>query len=92
VQAGKKAVIWGAGSKGITFLNTMGSASLIEYAVDLNPRKQGMFITGSGQQIVAPQFLQSYQPDVIFVMNAIYRQEIEQMVADLGLTVEFVCM
>lgn len=89
-RTGKKAVIWGAGSKGITFLNTMRSAQQIEYAVDLNPRKQGMFITGAGQKIVAPQFLQSYQPDVIFVMNPIYRKEIEQMVDDLGLTVELV--
>lgn len=89
---GKKAVIWGAGSKGITFLNTMGSLHQMEYAVDLNPRKQGMFITGTGQQIVAPAFLQKYRPDVIFVMNAIYLPEIQQMVAELGLQSEFVCV
>lgn len=89
-QSGKKAVIWGTGAKGIAFLNTMRSAQQIEYAVDLNPRKHGKFVTGTGQQIVPPQFLQHYQPDVIFVMNPIYRQEIEQMVDELGLTVEFV--
>lgn len=91
-QAGKKAVIWGAGSKGITFLNTMQSAGQIDYAVDLNPRKQGMYITGTGQQIVAPDFLRNYQPDVIFVMNAIYLAEIQQMAANMGLACEFICV
>ena len=89
-EAGQKAVIWGAGSKGITFLNVMQTQGIIDYAVDLNVRKQGMYITGSGQQIVAPDFLQTYQPDVIIVMNPIYMDEIQQMTADLGIKARFI--
>src|SRR5690606_18387603 len=40
--AGKKAVIWGAGSKGVAYLNSLGDAAGIEYAVDINPFKHGM--------------------------------------------------
>lgn len=87
---GQKAVIWGAGSKGITYLNMLQSADTIGYAVDLNVRKQGMYITGTGQQIVAPAFLQEYQPDVVIVMNPIYLNEIRQMLANLGVNAELV--
>ncbi len=88
--AGQKAVIWGTGSKGITFLNMLQSETIIEYAVDLNVRKQGKYVTGTGQEIVAPEFLQRYQPDVIIVMNPIYMAEIQQMVADLGVAAQVV--
>ena len=89
-QAGQKVVIWGAGSKGITFLNMLRSQGQIEYAVDLNVRKQGMFITGTGQQIVAPTFLQGYHPDFVIVMNPIYLSEIQQMISALGVNAALV--
>ena len=89
-QAGQKVVIWGAGSKGITFLNMLRLQGQIEYAVDLNVRKQGMFITGTGQQIVAPAFLQGYHPDFVIVMNPIYLSEIQQMISALGVNAALV--
>lgn len=87
--AGKKAVIWGSGSKGVTFLNVLPSQGLIEYAVDINSRKQGKYVAGSAQQIVAPQKLKDYQPDVVLIMNPLYENEIKQSVAELGLSPEF---
>jgi hypothetical protein len=62
----------------------------IKYAVDINPRKQGMYVPGSGQQIVRPEFLRDYQPDVIVVMNPIYRHEIQQLTKKLGLTAKLI--
>lgn len=87
--AGRKAVVWGAGSKGIMFLNTLRTQGCIEYVVDINPRKQGMFITGAGQQIVPPDFLRDYQPDVVIIMNPVYKNEIRQTVENLGVQAEF---
>lgn len=49
-----------------------------------------MFITGTGQQIVAPTFLQRYRPAVIIVMNPIYVPEIQQMIHALGVNAELV--
>jgi hypothetical protein len=59
-----RAVIWGGGSKGVTFLNTLVIIDDITCAVDINPHKQGTFIAGSGQEIVAPDFLRTYRPDL----------------------------
>jgi SAM-dependent methyltransferase len=87
---GQHAVIWGAGSKGVTFLNVFKHHTRIEFAVDINPRKQGMFIPGTGQQIMPPEFLKDYQPDVIIVMNPIYKHEIRQFTKKLGLTTKLI--
>jgi 2-polyprenyl-3-methyl-5-hydroxy-6-metoxy-1,4-benzoquinol methylase len=89
-RTGQKVVIWGAGSKGITFLNTLGSAGRVEYAVDINPRKEGMFITGTGQPIRSPSFLQKDVPDVVLVMNPVYLAEIEQTLGNLGVKADVV--
>ena len=73
-----RAVVWGGGAKAVSFLTTLGVGDEIEYAVDINPHKQSGFIPGSGQKIVAPDFLRSYQPDVVLVVNPIYLREIER--------------
>ncbi|MEM7029141.1 MAG: class I SAM-dependent methyltransferase [Chloroflexota bacterium] len=85
-QAGKRVVIWGGGSKGVTFLNVLQTQDQISYVVDINPRKVGKFVAGTGQLIVPPEFLVDYQPDVVLVMNAIYETEIQQQMQQLGLT------
>jgi SAM-dependent methyltransferase len=88
----QRVVVWGAGSKGVTFLNLLGAASQIDYVVDINPRKQGMYVAGTGQQIVSPEFLSTHHPSVILVMNPNYANEIQQMTTDLGLNAELVCV
>jgi SAM-dependent methyltransferase len=90
-RGGQRAVVWGAGSKGVTFLNLLETQGQIAYAVDINPRKQGMYVAGTGQQIVPPEFLREYQPDVVIVMNPVYEDEIRRFTGGLGLTPEFMC-
>jgi len=82
--AGERAVIWGAGAKGVSFLNLLGIQGAVELAVDVNPRKQGTFLAGSGQRIVAPEALQSYRPKLVIVMNPIYEDEIRAQLRTLG--------
>ncbi len=82
--AGKRAVLWGGGSKGVAFLTTLGVTEGLSYAVDVNPRRSGTFIAGTGQQIVAPEFLKDYRPDVIIVMSPIYLPEIGAQLDSMG--------
>jgi SAM-dependent methyltransferase len=84
---GKRIVVWGAGSKGVTFLNILGlrSGCGIDWVVDINVRKAGAFVAGTGQEIVPPERLVTIDPDAIVVMNPEYRDEIAQKVEDLGL-------
>jgi FlaA1/EpsC-like NDP-sugar epimerase len=89
VRRNYRTVIWGAGSKGITFLNTLHlSHEKLEYVVDVNPRKHGRFITGTGQQIIPPVFLQQYNPQAVILMNPIYQEEIRRTMQRLNLSAE----
>jgi len=85
--AGKRVVLWGGGSKGVAFLTTLGqSIDDIAYAVDINPIKHGTFMAGTGQEIVAPEFLREYRPDVVVIMNPVYRAEVTADLSALGLS------
>jgi SAM-dependent methyltransferase len=82
---GRRVALWGAGSKGITFVNVVPGGDTVTCLVDLNPRKHGRFVPGTGQPVVAPDMLTRIQPDVILVMNPIYRDEIGRLARQLGL-------
>jgi C-methyltransferase C-terminal domain/Methyltransferase domain len=85
----QRVIAWGAGAKGVSFLNIVDpTGSVISHIVDVNPRKSGRFVPGGGQQIVEPNSLRELHPDVIILMNAIYRDEIASDIAGLGLNPE----
>lgn len=86
---GRSFVLWGGGSKGVAFLTTLGlTLDDIQYVVDINPNKTGTFMAGTGQEIVAPDFLKSYRPDVVIIMNPIYTTEISHDLQKMGLSPE----
>jgi SAM-dependent methyltransferase len=89
---GKRAVIWGSGSKCVAFLTTLNAIDLIEYVVDINPHRHGMFIPGVGKEIMSPEFLCEYQPDQVIVMNPIYCHEIQEMLNKMGVSAEVITL
>jgi hypothetical protein len=85
---GQRLVLWGSGSKAVSFLTTFQVRDGIDYVVDINPYRQGTYMAGTGQEIVAPEFLKEYQPDIVIVMNPVYREEIRQDLNRMGLSPE----
>ena len=81
----KRVVLWGAGAKGAMFLNAFSHASALEYIVDVNPHKWGLYVPGTGQKVVSPDFLKTYQPDVLLIANPNYRDEISRQTSALGI-------
>jgi hypothetical protein len=86
--SGRKAVLWGGGSKAVAFLTTLGVTDDLPYAVDINPYKHGTYLAGNGQKIVGPEFLREYRPDVVIVMNPIYVKEIGRDLDAMGIRAE----
>jgi SAM-dependent methyltransferase len=82
----RRVVVWGAGSKGVTFLNLVAAAGPIAAAIDLNPRKHGRFVPGTGHEVLPPEELLALRPDEILVMNPVYRGEIAAYLRELGLS------
>ncbi|MBN2604111.1 MAG: methyltransferase domain-containing protein [Candidatus Thermoplasmatota archaeon] len=87
-DAGKKVVIWGSGSKCVSFLTTLDVRNEIDFVVDINPYREGMFIPGAAKKIMLPDFLKDYDPDYTIVMNAAYVNEIRRSIDDMGVTTE----
>ena len=85
-----QAVVWGAGSKGVTFVNVVPGANRIGALVDVNPHKQNNFAPGTGTPIVAPEALRGRPIQSIIVMNPLYRDEIAGAAAALGLAPKIV--
>lgn len=68
--------IWGAGAKGSTFLNLLDkNSNKIKCVFDIHPKKQNMYIGGTGHQILKPP---PFEIDNIIVMNDNYIQEIRE--------------
>lgn len=82
---GKKVVVWGGGSKSVGFLTQFDDIDVIEHVCDINPHMKGNYIPGIGKQYVTPDFLETYKPDVVIVMNSVYMDEIQQSLAERGL-------
>lgn len=82
----RRIIVWGAGAKTVTFLNIVDpTGAVITHVVDVNPRKAGRFIGGSGQQIVEPSAVRELRPEVVILMNPIYRNEIASALHAVGL-------
>ena len=86
--AGEEATHYRVGCRGeaVTFLNIVDpTGAVITHVVDVNPRKASRVIGGSGQQIVGPSALTELRPEVVVLMNPIYREEIASTLQALGL-------
>jgi len=76
-RSGASIAAYGAPAKGNTLLNYCGiGKDFIEYAVDQNPHKQGLFLPGSHIPIVAPSRLSETRPNYILILPWNLRDEI----------------
>lgn len=83
--AGRRVVLWGGGSKAVAFLALLQPGPAVAAVVDVNPHKHGTYLPGSGYPVAGPDALPTLRPDVVVVMNPVYRDEIAAMLAARGL-------
>jgi len=82
--AGRRVAVWGAGSKGVSFLNLTGAGDAVVCVVDINPLKRGRYVPGTGHPVVAPGDLPELRPGLVVVMNPLYVDEVRRTLAGLG--------
>lgn len=88
----KKVAVWGGGSKSVGFLTQIHDLGVIEHVVDINPHMTGNYIPGIGIQYKNPEFLKSYKPDAVVIMNGVYEKEIQKMLSDMNLYPKLICL
>lgn len=76
-EQGKSIAGYGAPGKGNTLLNYCGiRTDLLDYTVDRNPHKWGMFLPGTHIPIFAPERLAETRPDYVLILPWNLREEI----------------
>jgi hypothetical protein len=81
----ERVAIWGGGSKAVAFLSALGGGGDVECAIDINPRKHGTFLPGSGHPVNGPDALVASTPDRIVLMNPVYAPEVRETLDGLRL-------
>jgi SAM-dependent methyltransferase len=76
--------LWGAGSKGVTFLNLVPAGADVASVVDVNPHKHGRYVPGVGQPVLPPDDLSRRSVETVLITNPLYRDEVETMLAEAG--------
>ena len=87
---GLRTILWGGGSKAVSFLTTLGLDQQIDFVVDINPHKHGKFIPGSGHSVKGPEDLMGLRPDKVILMNPVYQEEVRLMLEGMGLAPEII--
>ncbi|MGI0073220.1 MAG: methyltransferase domain-containing protein [Nitrosotalea sp.] len=73
----KKIVGYGAPAKGNTLLNFCGiGRDLIDYTVDINPHKQGLYLPGTHIPIMPPEKIRETKPDYVIILAWNLKEEI----------------
>jgi hypothetical protein len=93
-QSGRRIALWGAGSKGSTFLNLTDwdDDRSVTQVVDVNPRKAGAFVAGTGHPIGPPEALRYSRPNTILLMNPEYQGEVRRLLQSLGVPSEVIAV
>ncbi|MBK1877955.1 class I SAM-dependent methyltransferase [Pelagicoccus mobilis] len=87
---GKRTVLWGGGSKAVSFLTTLGLTEQIDFVVDINPHKHGKFVPGTGHAVKSPEALRTEKPDCVVLMNPIYLKEVGAQLSGMGLSPDII--
>ncbi|PSL04741.1 putative zinc binding protein [Haloactinopolyspora alba] len=87
---GARAALWGAGSKGVSFLNAVDDGTELA-VVDLNDRKWGRYLPGTGHRVTAPDDLGRDVTEVL-ITNPAYAPEISRHLGELGIDADVVAV
>ena len=88
VKTRHNVLVWGAGAKGVTFVNLVDpDREHVSFVVDINPKKQNKYIGKTAHKIIAPEVLSGLQGRDILVMNGNYLGEIKKSLGKMDFNI-----
>lgn len=92
-DGGARIAAYGAAAKGNTLLNYCGiGKDIIDYVVDVNPHKQGLFLPGTQIPIVSQDYLKQNSPDYLLILPWNLKDEIIAQLSVLDLHCKYVTL
>ncbi|WP_198347975.1 class I SAM-dependent methyltransferase [Plantactinospora sp. KBS50] len=88
VAGGDRPALWGAGSRGVQFLNLIDPERRLAAVVDVNPRKWGRYLPVTGHRVDPPGTLAGLSPRTVVITNPAYRAEVSDALHELGVAAE----
>jgi ABC-type Fe3+-hydroxamate transport system substrate-binding protein len=83
-RANKRIVAYGAAAKGNTLLNYCGiRQDFIDYIVDKNPHKQGLYTPGTHIPVFGPEKIFETKPDVVVILPWNLKHEVQAQLAGI---------
>ena len=80
---GKTIAAYGAAAKGSTLVNYVGiGPELVDFVVDRNVHKHGLYMPGTHLPILAPEALLAERPDYVLLLAWNYRDEVMRQQAE----------
>lgn len=81
---GKRIAGYGAPAKGNTLLNYCGiGTDLVDFTVDRNPHKQGLYLPGTRIPILGPDEIARTRPDLVLILPWNLREEVMRQMAEI---------
>jgi SAM-dependent methyltransferase len=81
--------LWGGAAKGVSFCTLVDPEGVaIDSVIDINPRKQGRFVAGSGHAVISPDAPALAGAKTVIVSNANYKAEITMALTARGYSAE----
>ena len=91
-RSGLRTAIWGAGARALTLLSVCDVGGSALRVVDINPRRQGMYLPRTGYRVWAPDSLRRFRPDLVIISNPRFATEIRSQARALGLASRFLTL
>lgn len=86
LRKNKDIMVWGAGAKGVTFVNLLDPERVfIQGLIDINPKKKGRYIAKTAHKIYGSDVLRFKNVKTVLIMNENYLEEIMKMVGEPGI-------
>jgi len=83
--------LWGAAGKGVSLTNIIDpNQKLVECLIDLNPKKWGKFISGTGHEIINYTEIEKREIKTAIIMNPNYYDEIEELVKNENIKIDLI--
>ena len=91
---GKTIVIWGGGSKCVSFFKALhlDTRNSHIHIIDINPYRQGKYLPCIDIPVNSPEILRTVIPDLIVVMNEIYEEEIRKTLDSYSLHTDIISL